>query len=205
MRKYLLFFIFTVLHFSASAQTRYCATWQDFLDGQWQEVEGRIELQPASKDNRLAMEVKADQKKTASLLRKRACVLAYADSLYLNLRPFNTFGDVYVHAWRIGDKLLFARQDIAPSRFSVANSDNGIPFSKNMFGSLSRLENLVCYFAAWDPNREELRMIRVTSEIVQKLLTNHPQQLADYQAADRKHQEAADVVIGILQAAGIIR
>ena len=205
MCKLLLSFIFTLLPFSAFSQTRYCVTWQDFLANQWQETESGVVLQSSSKKDALALEVEAPTKKTAAILRRRACVLEYQDSLYLNLRPFNTFGDVYVRAWRIGDKLLFARQDIAPSRFSIANGDSGIPFTKKSFGSLSRLENLVCYLAAWDPKREELRMARVTTEIVQKLLTNHSQQLADYQSTDRKSQEAADVVINILQAAGIIR
>jgi hypothetical protein len=40
--------------------------------------------------------------------------------------------------------------------------------------------------------------------MVQQLLTNHPQQLAAYQATDKKRQESADVVIDILHAAGVI-
>ncbi len=203
MRK--LFFLLLMFPLCSMAQSKYCATWQAFLDGQWQDAEGRVELLPSSKQDALAMEVKAENKKTRYILRKRSCVLQYQDSLYLNLRPFNTFGDVYVRTWRIGDKLLFARQDVAPSRFSVANADNGIPFSKKMFSSLSHLENLVCYLAVWDPNREELRMARVTREMVQQLLTNHPQQLADYQKTDKKRQESADVVISILQTASILR
>lgn len=206
MRKFLFFiFHFSLFTIIASAQTRYCVTWQDYLDGQWRETESGVVLQPSAKGDALAMEVKAPTKKTATILRKRVCVMEWQDSLYLNLRPFNTFGDVYVRAWRIGDKLLFARQDIAPSHFSIANGDSGIPFSKKSFSSLSRLENLVCYLAAWDPNREELRMVRVTKEMVLKLLSNHPQQLADYQATDKKSLENADVVISILQKAGVIR
>ena len=204
MRK--LFFFLMMMPLCCVAQTRYCASWQDFLSDQWQEVKGRVELKPSSKQDRLAFEVKASDKKTASLLRKSASVVEYVDSLYLNLRPFNTFGDVYVRAWKLGDKVLFARQDIAPSsRFSIANGDSGIPFTKKSFGSLSKLENLVCYLAAWDPQREELRIARVTSEVVVQLLVNHPQQLAQYQQLDRKRQEAADVVIATLQQEGILR
>lgn len=203
MRK--LFFFLMMMPLCCVAQTRYCASWQDFLSDQWQEVRGRVELKPSSKQDRLALEVSASDKKTASLLRKSASVVEYGDSLYLNLRPFNTFGDVYVRAWRLGDKLMFARQDIAPSRFSIANGDSGTPFTKKSFSSLSRLENLVCYLAAWDPQREELRMIRVTSEVVVQLLANHPQHLTQYQQLDRKRQEAADVVIATLQQEGILR
>lgn len=189
---------------STMAQSRYCSTWQDYLDGQWREAEGPVELLPSSKEDRLALEVKAS-KKTSYTLRKRACVLICNDSLYLNLRPFNTFGDVYVQAWPLGDKLLFARQDVAPSRFSIANGDSGIPVSGKSFRSLSKLENLVCYVAVWDPNRDELRMARVTAEIVDKLLTNHPDQLNQYRQMERSQREQADTVISLLHAAGVIR
>ncbi len=187
------------------AQTKYSTSWQDFLDGQWKEAEGRVALNPSSKEDALAMEVKAEKKRTAHLLRKAACVVVYEDSLYLNLRPFNTFGDVYVRAWRIGDKLLFARQDVAPSGFSVTFGGNVSPLSKNSFRTLSSLENLVCYLAAWDPQREELRMARVTETVVQQLLANHPDQLSRYQSLARKQKENADVIISILQTAGLIR
>lgn len=189
---------------STMAQSRYCSTWQDYLDGQWREAEGSVELLPSSKEDRLALEVKAS-KKTSYTLRKRACVLICNDSLYLNLRPFNTFGDVYVQAWPLGDKLLFARQDVAPSRFSIANGDSGIPVSGKSFRSLSKLENLVCYVAVWDPNRDELRMARVTAEIVDKLLTNHPDQLNQYRQMERSQREQADTVISLLHAAGVIK
>ena len=187
------------------AQTKYSTSWQDFLDGQWKEAEGGVVLNPSSKEDALAMEVKAEKKKTAYLLRKAACVILYEDSLYLNLRPFNTFGDVYVRAWRIGDKLLFARQDVAPSGFSVTFGGNVSPLSSKSFRTLSRLENLVCYIAAWDPNREELRMARVTVSVVQQLLTDHPDQLATYQKMDKKQQEQADIIIDVLKKAGIIK
>ena len=139
------------------------------------------------------------------MLRKTACVIEWGGSLYLNLRPFNTFGDVFVQAWRIGgDKVLFARQDVAPSRFSIANGDSGIPLSRSSFRSLSKLENLVCYLAAWDPQREELRIARVTAAIVAKFLTGHPAQLSQYQQLERGQREQADIVITTLQAAGVI-
>lgn len=62
------------------AQSKYCVTWQDFLDGQWREPEGRVELVPSSKDDALAMVVKAEKKKTAHILRRGACVMEYEDS-----------------------------------------------------------------------------------------------------------------------------
>ena len=159
----------------------------------------------SAKEDCLALDVEADKKKTAKMLRKTACVIEWGGSLYLNLRPFNTFGDVFVQAWRIGgDKVLFARQDVAPSRFSIANGDSGIPLSRSSFRSLSKLENLVCYLAAWDPQREELRIARVTAAIVAKFLTGHPAQLSQYQQLERGQREQADIVITTLQAAGVI-
>ncbi len=200
-----LLFLLVMFPVCCMAQSKYCVTWQDFLDGQWREPEGRVELVPSSKEDALAMVVKAEKKKTAHILRRGACVMEYEDSLYLNLRRFNTFGDVYVQAWRLGpDKLLFARQDVAPTGFSVTFGGNVSPLSSKSFRTLSHLENLVCYLAVWDPNREELRMARVTEAVVQQLLTNHPDQLSHYQSLSRKQKESADVIIALLHAAGIL-
>ena len=205
MRQFLLFILFALLPLTAIAQCRYTNTWQDFLNDNWKTEEGRVGLVPSAKEDCLALDVEADKKKTAKMLRKTACVIEWGGSLYLNLRPFNTFGDVFVQAWRIGgDKVLFARQDVAPSRFSIANGDSGIPLSRSSFRSLSKLENLVCYLAAWDPQREELRIARVTAAIVAKFLAGHPAQLSQYQQLERGQREQADIVITTLQAAGVI-
>ena len=142
MRK-LLFFL-AMIPLCSMAQSRYCATWQDFLDGNWKEAEGRVELVPSAKEDPLAMDIEADKKRTAGILRKRAIVLSQHDSLYINLRPFNTFGDVYVRAWRVGsDKLLFARQDVAPSRFSVTYGGTNTPLNSNSFRTFSRVPRLL--------------------------------------------------------------
>ena len=203
MRK-LLFFL-AMIPLCSMAQSRYCATWQDFLDGNWKEAEGRVELVPSAKEDPLAMDIEADKKRTAGILRKRAIVLSQHDSLYINLRPFNTFGDVYVRAWRVGsDKLLFARQDVAPSRFSVTYGGTNTPLNSNSFRTFSRLEYLVCYLAVWNPHRDELSMVRLTRQMVLQLLTNHLQQRTAYEQTDKSRQEDADVIITTLQAAGVI-
>lgn len=61
MRK--LLFLLVMFPVCCMAQSKYCVTWQDFLDGQWREPEGRVELVPSSKDDALAMVVKAEKKK----------------------------------------------------------------------------------------------------------------------------------------------
>ncbi len=205
MRMRKLLFLLLMSPLCCVAQTKFCASWQEFLDGQWHEAEGRVELVPSAKEDPLAMDVEADKKRTAGILRKRAIVLSQQDSLYINLRPFNTFGDVYVRAWRVGsDKLLFARQDVAPSRFSVTYGGTNTPLNSNSFRTFSRLEYLVCYLAVWNPRRDELSMVRLTRQMVLQLLTNHPQQRTAYEQTEKKRQEDADIVISTLQAAGVI-
>lgn len=199
-------FLLLLLPLCSFAQCRYYATWQDFLDDNWKTAEGRVELTSSAKEDPLAFDVDADSKKTSYQLRKATVVLEYADSLYLNLRYFNTFGDVYVRAWRLGsDKLLFARQDVAPSRFSVTYGGTNTPLNSKSFRTFSKLEYLVCYLAVWDPHREELRMVRVTESMTRQFLANHPDQLTQYQSLERKQRESADVVISLLHAAGVLR
>lgn len=62
MRK--LLFLLVMFPVCCMAQSKYCVTWQDFLDGQWREPEGRVELVPSSKDDALAMVVKAEENRT---------------------------------------------------------------------------------------------------------------------------------------------
>lgn len=47
MRK--LFFLLVMFPVCCMAQSKYCVTWQDFLDGQWREPEGRVEPCPLVK------------------------------------------------------------------------------------------------------------------------------------------------------------
>ena len=86
--------------------------------------------------------------------------------LYLNLRPFNRFGDVYVRAWRMNDgKLLFARQETtAGNSLTISRSSATHKLKVNVPRSYNSLESLVCYVAAWDARRQELRLGGVMQE-----------------------------------------
>ena len=135
------------------------------------------------------MTVKTADKELAYTLR-HSFVMEYQDSLYINLRSFNTFGDVYVRAWRVGsDRLLFARQQVPPRSFK----------------SISRLENLLCYEAVWDARREELRLVSVTPDVVLRLLSGHEAAQQRYMELPKKRRTAADVVIQTLLDAGVIK
>ena len=162
----------------ATAQTRYCATWHDYQNGNWKDAEADIRLMSSTKEDTLALTVNSDNKKMRYVLQRCFC-MEHKGLLYLNLRPFNRFGDVFVRAWRMNDgKLLFARQEMtAGNSLTISRSSATHKLKVNTPRSYNNMENLVCYVAAWDERRHELRLGGVmqeqsAQEVIRLLLNN---------------------------------
>lgn len=170
--------LIVVVAATATAQTRFCATWQNYKDNQWRKVETSVRLVPSAKEDTLALTVKSNDKKTRYLLQRCFC-MEHEGVLYLNLRPFNRFGDVFVRAWRMNDgKLLFARQEMtAGNSLTISRSAATHKLKVNTPHSYNNPDHLVCYVAAWDERRQELRLGGVmqeqpASEVIERLLNN---------------------------------
>lgn len=164
--KKLLLLLAVLLPLAVSAQDKYCATYQDFLADVWQTVgaEAQLQLLPSAKEDSLALELKAKgaDRKLRHIL-KRCFALEYGGQLYLNLRGFNRFGDVFVRAWRMGaDKLVFARPVIGYNdQLDVTFNLNSRMGKKLPFQGYYTLKDLVCYVVGWDPERAEARLGRI--------------------------------------------
>lgn len=199
--------LFLLLPLKATAQDRYCTGFEQYKAGEWHSVGESVTLKPSSRQDMLAFTVRASDKKMSHVLRRRTFALLHDDSLYISLRPFNRFGDVYVRAWKLPDgNLIFARQEISSSsRFGIVNGDTGQPLSSRSFRSLNSMENLVCYIVTWDERRVEMRLARLMPDGVMSLLKNHPEQLARYQALSSSRRMSADVIIDVLREAGQLR
>ena len=154
-----------LLWLPVTAQTRYCATWQDYQAGNWKDIEANVQLVHSTKEDTLALDVKSNDKKSRYILKHCFC-MEHQGLLYLNLRHFNRFGDVYVRAWRMNDgKLLFARQETtAGNSLTISRSSATHKLKVNLPRSYNNLESLVCYVAAWDERRQELRLGGVMQE-----------------------------------------
>ena len=154
-----------LLWLPATAQTRYCATWQDYQAGNWKNIEANVQLVHSTKEDTLALDVKSNDKKSRYILKHCFC-MEHNGLLYLNLRPFNRFGDVYVRAWRMNDgKLLFARQETTASNsLTISRSSATHKLKVNLPRSYNNMESLVCYAAAWDERRQELLLGGVMQE-----------------------------------------
>lgn len=156
MKKLLLLFI-AVLPMSTMAQNRYCATYTDYAAGNWKQIDVPAVLKSSSKRDPLAFVVKTDDKQMQYVLRRCFCI-EYLDTLYLNLRPFNRFGDVYVQAWRMSDKrLVFARPLMeSPYGLTITPGVRKPVRVGNPLKSPGRLRDMVCYVVGWNEQREEL-------------------------------------------------
>lgn len=154
--------ILLLLPLTGRAQHRYCQTFQDYMAARWQPVTAPLQLVSSASEDPLALEPQVSDRKLRQAL-KRCFALEYNDSLYINLRRFNRFGDVFVRAWRMGsDKLVFARPVIGYNeQMDVTFNLNSRMGKKMPFQEYNTLKDLVCYIVAWDPQREELRLGRI--------------------------------------------
>lgn len=191
---------------SVNAQNKYCTSLQDFKANNWITISDNISLKSIN-ENRLAYQLKADNKELRKTLRKSSFVLFFSDSLYLNLNHLKYFGDCYVRTWRLGDNsLVFARPDIAPTN-GVWIGVNGmaVPISANTFKSKSKMKNLVCYIYSESNTGDEPELTRVTEDIMRELLSNRDVLLSKYESYEQKRRDDADIVVATLLEAGLIQ
>lgn len=198
--------LFLLLTGSVNAQNKYCTSLQDFKTNNWITISDSINLK-SFHENRLAFQIKADNKELRNVLRKSSFVLFYSDSLYLNLNNLKCFGECYVRTWRLSDNsLIFARPDIAPTN-GVFVGVNGmtIPVSAKAFKSKSKMKNLVCYIYSESSTGDTPQLTRVTEDVMKELLCNHNEFLSKYESYEHKRRDDADVVIATLIEAGLIQ
>jgi len=160
--KKLLIVILMLMPLAGLAQDKYCASYQDFISDRWQSVDTDMQLVPSAKEDSLALDLQVGDRKMRHRL-KRCFALSHEGVLYLNLRPFNRFGDVFVRAWRMGaDKLVFARQVIGYNDHLDATFNLNSRMGKKLpFQGYYTMKDLVCYVVGWDAQREELRLGQV--------------------------------------------
>lgn len=191
---------------SMNAQNRYCTSLKDFKADNWIPISDSINLKSLH-ENRLAYQLKADNKELRKTLRKSSFALFYSDSLYLNLNNLSYFGECYVRAWRLGDgSLVFARPDIAPTNgMWVGVNGMAVPVSAKAFKSKSKMKNLVCYIYSENITGDAPQLTRVTEDMMKELLNNRDQFVSKYERYEQKRRDDADVVIAMLLEAGLIR
>ncbi len=199
--------LLSFLALTVEAQNQWCASYGDFLAGQWQMIDGEFSFSSV-KNRGLLFILHSDNKEIRKNLKKHSFLLTYSDSLYLNLRPLEVFGnDGFVRVWAFEDgRLLFARPDVAPSTFfSIGYGGSSIPLSPKMFKSKSKLENLVCYVLSPREGHDDPAISKIRESDMEVLLKDYPDLVSKYNEYPRKRREAADVVLSLLLEAGLIK
>jgi len=200
---------------SANAQCKYCNTYEDFLNGRWQDIDtvycdqhskGR-QFWWGGNDYTLSTGNKALDKK----LKKEAFIVMQADTMYLNCRNLRyedtRFGNGYTKTMRIGERsLLFVNRMIG--REALTNQ----AMASFMFGALgsaltynSQMKKQVCYVISWGADANGHISIRLINDaLMDQMIVNH-NDLHDeyYSEEDTNKRLQATHVVPILEKAGL--
>lgn len=215
MKKLIVTILMAIATISADAQSRYCNTYEDFLEGKWQQLDS-IYCKSHSKSRQVwwggsDYTLTTGDKELDKTLKKMAFAVMIADTIYLNCRNLRyektSFGSGYSKARRIGDNsLLLVHRVIGKS----ALKDEVL--SSLVFGVVGeaitvnkQVKNQVCYIISSGANekgRIDIRMIN--DSLMDQMLQGREDLQKEYYAEENKSKRLLAVhVIPILEKAGL--
>ena len=207
--------LMAIVAINADAQCRYCNTYEDFLEGRWQQLD-TIYCESHSKSRQIwwggnDYTLTTGDKSTDKILKKDAFVVMQADTLYVNCRNLRyqktRLGNGYTKAMRIGQRsLLFVNRIIGNNAQSLL-----IP-SGLMFGALGgaitasqQVKQQVCYVISFGADSEGRIAIRlIDDDLMDQMIINRDDLHHEYYAEDNDSKRMlATHVIPILEKAGL--
>lgn len=215
MKKLIVTILMAIATISADAQSRYCNTYEDFLEGKWQQLDS-IYCKSHSKSRQVwwggsDYTLTTGDKELDKTLKKMAFAVMIADTIYLNCRNLRyektSFGSGYSKARRIGDNsLLLVHRVIGKS----ALKDEVL--SSLVFGVVGeaitvnkQVKNQVCYIISSGANekgRIDIRMIN--DSLMDQMLQGREDLQKEYYAEENKSKRLLAVhVIPILEKVGL--
>lgn len=186
---------------AARGQQAWCRSQADFAAGRWDTLTEPVALRP-ERGNALAYDVRASRR-TRRLLLRQAFALRVGGETFLNLRPMQWWGPVFVQLYVLADgTLLFARSDVTnDGGFVSAYGSTMRPMGGRALRNPSRLENLVCYRFVPTGRAGSMGIDKIDEAWLRRRLANRADLLADYAAVRPSRRDAADVVLHLLQRA----
>ncbi len=188
----------------------YCLSHDDFVAGRWTQLDSVLVV-TKSRSKQMwwggkDFKFDSDNKATRKLLKDQAFAVLYHDTLLLNTRGLKDrraiFGKGYAHAYPMKDgRLLMLYYNVSKmsSKSAVAGMF-GLVGGLAMAASTSKLaQQDVCYIVT--PGEKKTAI--VNAELMEQLLADHPDLLKEYQQIDKKSQLNAELVMPLLQKAGL--
>lgn len=202
---------------TANAQDRYCNTYEDFLDGKWQQLDS-INCKSHSKSRQIwwggsDYTMTAGDKELDNILKKEAFAVMKDDTLYVNCRNLRyektSFGSGYAKAWRMGDKSLLmvnrmigksAQKDELLSSLVLGVVGEAMTMNK-------QVKQQVCYVISEGANEKGRITIQlIDDKMMDQMLVNRKDLSKEYYAEENKAKRLlATHVIPILEKAGLLK
>ena len=196
---------------TVSAQNRYCKSYEDFLEGRWEQLD-TIYIDSHSKGHQAwwggnDYTLTTDNKATNKILKNDAFAVMLGDIIYLNCRNLRydkaRFGNGYTIARRIGERsLLFVNRLIGRTQekdiivVGAAFGAIGAAISAN-----KQIKNQVCYVISSGADEKGRIGIRpIDDHLMSQMIDNRGDLLDEYYAEkDLKKRLLATHVIPILE------
>ena len=214
MRKFLII-LFSVVAIYASAQGRYCKSYDDFVADRWTELPTLIVI-----GNSVSHQVwvggndfKLDtgDKTTNKMLKKEAFVVEYQDTLYVNLRNLRyekvLFGNGYAQGLVYDkNKILFVTHRIGSA---VDGKRVASAFFFGAMGAAITETNIrndrVCYLIDNNGDGKKTQIVLLDDKFMGELLSKDSRLMECYKEKEKKKErESAANVLPILKELGLV-
>ena len=191
------------------AQVKYCNSFYDYKNNQWHELNADVQMERNSKAKTYwwgSSEIKfvSSDKQAEKLLKKEAFAVMFEDSIYVNCKMIMCGGYKFGHGFTkalpfYNDNLMIVYLPVEEAGFTSSMTV--------MFGligglaaaaasSKSMLENLACYLVNTNSTEKKIKVKRMDTDLVGKLLQEDPELLGEYMSVKKKkvHEGAANTV-----------
>ena len=214
-KKIIIIILLVITAITADAQCQYCNTYEDFLEGRWQQLD-TIYCKSHSKSRQIWVggsdyTLTSGNKATDNILKKEAFAVMLADTLYVNCRNLQyektSFGSGYTKAMRIGQRsLLFVNRIIG------SDAQSSAAMSGLMFGALGgaivaskQVKQQVCYVISYGADSKGRITIRLLDDsLMDQMIVNRDDLHDEYYAEENSSKRIlATQVIPILEKAGL--
>lgn len=204
---------------TANAQSRYCKTYEDFLEGRWEQLD-TVYFHIHSKDYQgwwggNDYKLTTGNKATDKILKNDAFAVMQGDTIYLNCRNLRydncRFGNGYTKARRIGERsLLFVNrligrkqmndQIVVGAAFGLVGGVIGGAITVN-----KQMKNQVCYVISSGADEDGKIAIRpIDDHLMNQMIDNRVDLHDEYYAEkDLKKRHLASHLIPILEKSGL--
>ncbi len=200
---------------TATAQNKYCKSYEDFKADQWTEID-TVYLNGHSKSHQLWVggndyKLTTGDKAQDEIIKKEAFAVICKDTIYVNCRNLrfeNTgFGNGYTKGYRYdGDKLCIVNKIIGKAALTRQSLLGGLGGAVGgAIAASSQMSNQVCYLIESDAKKGKVNIRLIDDAFMAEVLKDHQKVADEYNAIKKKKdRQSAATVFPILQHLGLV-